>query len=146
MQIFSQEQVVNSAIVGWGARVMLLADATEPRDSKAGIRIAGLGGQIELRNDAFSAINALKADLADFDLFVIECDPMGGLAASEKLVALLREDGVGMPVILVSSECREQAFPQETCDPIILRAPVSAVSLRVGFEHAMRDRTMFHAA
>jgi hypothetical protein len=30
--------------------------------------------------------------------------------------------------------------------PVTLRAPVSAVSLRVGFEHALRDRLAWRAA
>jgi len=43
-------------------------------------------------------------------------------------------------VILVSRDCPNQVFPAERRAPIVLRAPLSAVSLRVGFEHALRDR------
>jgi hypothetical protein len=49
-------------------------------------------------------------------------------------------------VILVSSECRDQRFPQERTAPVVLRAPMTAVSLKVGYEHALRERFLYQAA
>jgi hypothetical protein len=39
-----------------------------------------------------------------------------------------------------------QVFPEDRSAPILLRAPLSAVSLRVGFEHALRERRLWRAA
>lgn len=146
MQFFRQEDAEVSAIVGWGVRVMVLTPVEEARYSKIAARIAGLGGIVELENDAFTALDTLIADSTGFGLFVIECDAFGGLEAGRNLVSMLHKGGVSIPVILAASDCGEQIFPTENAAPVVLRAPVSAVSLRVGFEHAMRDRLVFQAA
>lgn len=146
MQFFRQNEAEVSAIVGWGVRVLLLSPAEELTQSKAAVRIAGLGGSVEIENEAFAALDTLILDGTGYGLLVIECDSFGGLAAARNLVSMLHKGGVSMPVILVSSDCAEQEFPYEGNMPVVLRAPVSAVSLRVGFEHAMRDRLVFQAA
>ncbi|WP_022704963.1 hypothetical protein [Pseudorhodobacter ferrugineus] len=146
MQFFRQNESDVSAIVGWGVRVMILTSAEEVTQSKAAVRIAGLGGQVEIENEAFSALDTLILDDTGYGLLVIECDSFGGLAAGRNLVSMLHKGGVSLPVILVSSDCTEQEFPYEGNAPVVLRAPISAVSLRVGFEHAMRDRLVFQAA
>ena len=48
-----------------------------------------------------------------------------------------------VPVILVSRDCGEQRFPEDRKSPTLLRAPLSSVALRVGFEHALRDRFFY---
>lgn len=146
MQFFRQNESDVSAIVGWGVRVMLLTSAEEVTHSKSAVRIAGLGGHVEIENEAFSALDTLILDETGYGLLVIECDSFGGLAAGRNLVSMLHKGDVSLPVILVSSECTEQEFPYEGNAPVVLRAPISAVSLRVGFEHAMRDRLVFQAA
>lgn len=146
MQFFRQEDAEISAIVGWGVRVLLLSPSEQAQDSKVGVRIAGLGGAVEIENEAFAALDTLIQDSTGYGLFVIECDAFGGLAAARNLVSLLHKGGVSMPILLVSADCVEQEFPADSHHPVVLRAPVSAVSLRVGFEHAMRDRLVFQAA
>jgi hypothetical protein len=59
---------------------------------------------------------------------------------------MLGEVARRLPVILVSRECQQQQFPEDRGDAVVLRAPLSAVSLRVGFEHALRDRLLMRAA
>lgn len=146
MQFFRQDEAEISAIVGWGIRVMMLTSATQAQDSKVAVRVAGLGGAVEIENEAFAALDTLILDSTGYGLFVIECDAFGGLEAGRNLVSMLHKGGVSMPILLVSSDCTEQEFPSESHAPVVLRAPVSAVSLRVGFEHAMRDRLVFQAA
>ena len=50
-----------------------------------------------------------------------------------------------LPVIIVGAHQGEQSFPEDIERPVRLRAPVSAVSLRVGFEHALRGRMLWAA-
>lgn len=146
MQLFRQNEAEVSAIVGWGVRVLLLTPAGATAQSKAAARIAGLGGVVESEADAFSALDTLILDSTGYGLFVVECDSFGGLEAGRNLVSMLHKGEVSIPVILLSSECSEQEFPHEYNKPVVLRAPISAVSLRVGFEHAMRDRIVFKVA
>jgi len=65
---------------------------------------------------------------------------------SHRALAMLRGLQARALLILVSRDHVSQDFPQDTADPVRLRAPVSAVSLRVGFEHALRDRLIWQAA
>lgn len=146
MQFFRQDEAEVSAIVGWGVRVLLLTPDEDVTQSKAATRIAGLGGTVEIENEAFTALDTLILDDTGYGLLVIECDAFGGLAAGRNLVSMLHKGGVFIPVILLSSDCAEQEFPYDTNAPIVLRAPISSISLRVGFEHAMRDRLVFQAA
>jgi len=146
MQVFRQDNADGASIVGWGVRVLLLSHAEEVTQSAAGMRISGLGGKVELESETFAALDTLIMDHTGYGLLVIECDAIGGLAAGRNLVSMLHKGGVSMPVILLSSDCAEQEFPYEINRPVVLRVPISAVGLRVGFEHAMRDRLVFQAA
>ena len=69
-----------------------------------------------------------------------------GLRRRNRRCGLLGETAHRVSVILVSAECRDQRFPQERSAPVVLRAPLSAVSLKVGFEHALRERLLYQAA
>ncbi len=146
MQVFRQNNADGASIVGWGVRVLLLSPAEDVTQTVAGMRIAGLGGSVELENEAFAALDTLILEETGYGLLMIECDSFGGLEGGRNLVSMLHKGGVSIPVILVTSDCAEQVFPYDFNGPIVLRAPVSAVGLRVGFEHAMRDRLVFQAA
>lgn len=150
MQFFRQDEADVAAVVSWGVRVLLLA-AEDSVDggtvhNQIANRIARLGGVIETEMDAFAALETLTMDGTGFGLFVINCDHVGGLEAGRKLVCLMYKGGVDMPVILVSTECGASEFPNDNNAPVVLRAPLSGVAIRVGFEHAMRNRLVFHAA
>lgn len=143
MQFFRQSETEGATIVGWGVRVMLLSPVADASSSKAAVRISGLGGAVEVETDAFAALEALVREPTRHGLLVVECDSFGGLEAGRSLVSMLHKKGVSVPTILLTSDCAEQEFPYERREPVVLRYPVSAVSLRVGFQHAMRDRLVF---
>jgi hypothetical protein len=142
MQFFRQDDLEVSAIVGWGVRVMLLAAG----EGRIAARLAGLGGVVETESDSFAALDLLMMDATGYGLLVIDCDHVGGIETARKLVSMMHKGNVSLPVILVSSECETQEFPSDYNAPVILRAPLSAVAVRVGFEHAMRERLVFLAA
>jgi hypothetical protein len=85
-------------------------------------------------------------DPMGYGLFVMDCDALGGVEAGMRAAATLAAVQSRVPVILISREFSAQVFPQDRDAPVCLRAPMSAVSLRVGFEHALRDRLMWRAA
>ena len=143
MQVYHDFNPEASLSVGWGVRVLLLT--AEPR-SPLRDRIAGLGGMIDTETEIYAALSSMIDDPMGYGLFVMDCDGLGGIEAGQRAASTLAAVHSRVPVILVSKDHVAQVFPQERSAPVCLRAPISAVSLRVGFEHALRDRLMWRAA
>lgn len=144
MQLIRSFDHEGVAPVGFGMRVMLVT-----MDSDDGVltrRLAGLGGLVECFGELFTGLSQLADDPYGYGLFVAECDAFGGLNAVRRACLALGEQAMRVPVILVSRDCANQIFPTDRHAPVVLRAPVSAVSLRVGFEHALRDRLALRAS
>jgi len=125
--------------VGWGVRVMLLSSAA---DTAVAARLAGLGALVEREAEFYTAMSALIDDPAGFGLLVVECDSLGGVEAGRRAAATLAAVQSSVPVILISAAFQTQVFPESRQGAVCLRAPLSLVALRVGFEHALRDRLM----
>lgn len=130
--------------VGWDVRVLLLQQGG-PGNLPS--RLASLGVGVVVEAEPATAVAALAADPPGFGLLVVDCDslaaPAGhGPVEDRALPRLLAASGAKVPVILISRDHLQQCFPQARDQPVRLRAPLSAVSLRVGFEHAMRGRLM----
>ncbi|MFV0490503.1 MAG: hypothetical protein ACK5M4_01620 [Pseudorhodobacter sp.] len=131
---------------GWGVHVLLLASEETAESQLTCARLADFGCIVEEESDFYIAAEILGGDQTRFGLFVMDCDALGGLAEGRRLIALLRHAAPAIPVILLSSECGQQYFPEDERQPVILRKPLSVVSLRVGFSHAMRHRLVCSAA
>jgi CheY-like chemotaxis protein len=146
MQMFRTVERNDVTLVGWGVRVLLLS--TEGEAGPIARRLAGLGGKVEVADELFAALAEVLDDPAGYALFVVDCDSdgVGGLEAAQRAVQMLGGAMARVPVILVSRECHQQQFPQDRSQATQLRAPLSAVSLKVGFEHALRDRLIYQAA
>jgi len=143
MQVSHDFDTSTALPVGWGVRVMLLtADADTPLVE----RIAGLGGLIDQETEVYAALAGLIDDPMGYGLFVMDCDGLGGIEAGRHAAMTLAAVKSRVPVILICKDHAAQVFPQERDVPVCLRAPLSSVSLRVGFEHALRDRLMWRAA
>ncbi|MDT8856904.1 hypothetical protein RNZ50_18070 [Paracoccaceae bacterium Fryx2] len=145
MQFIRQMDQDSAALVGWGIRVLVLSSGEDARRGVTARRLSGLGGQVDCETEMFSALGMLIDDPAGYGLFVMECDGFGGEEAGRRAWSMLGDIVGRVPVILVTRDCQSQLFPEDRRAPIVLRAPLSAVSLRVGFEHAMRHRVMWHA-
>ena len=146
MQIIRSLEHENATRVGRGVRVLLMS--SEGETGVTSRRLASLGGQVEVEAELFSALAALIDDPAGYGLFVMDCDGenVGGLAAGRRAVQMLGDVVLRVPVMLVSRERGEQGFPNDRSAPIMLRAPLTSVSLRVGLEHALPDRLFYRAA
>jgi hypothetical protein len=138
MQVVRSFEQEDAALVGFGIRVMLVTG--QPDTGPITRRLAGLGGQVELSHELFEGLAAVIDDPAGYGLLVMDCDTIGGLEAGLRAFSMLGETARRLPVILISSDCAKQTFPEERNAPTLLRAPLSAVAARVGFEHALRDR------
>lgn len=143
MQFTRKFDTSDALPVAWGVRVLLLSP--DERTPLRG-RIAGLGGMVETETEIYSALAAMIDDPMGYGLFVMECDGLGGAEAGARAAMTMAAVKSRIPMILVSSDHAAQVFPQERTAPVCLRAPLSTVSLRVGFEHALRDRLMWRAA
>lgn len=132
-----------ATLVGWGVRVLMLADGV---DRGAEERLVGLGGKVDTETELYTALAAMMDDPLGYGLFVMDTDAFGGIEAGLRAFQMLRAADVRIPVILVGRDCGRQVFPEERSAPILLQAPVSMVSLRVGFEHALHDRIIWRAA
>jgi len=138
MQLIRSFEQQDAALVGFGIRVMLVTQ--DGPDGLVARRLAGIGGQVECLPEMFTALSSVIEDPAGYGLFVIDCDAFGGVAEARRAIAMMGDVALRVPVILISRDCPSQIFPADRGMPVVLRAPLSAVSLRVGFEHALRDR------
>lgn len=79
----------------------------------------------------------------DISMILIGAERAGGVAAADALARRIAGPRRCARVIL-SHDCREQVFPSGGDDaPILLRAPLSAVAVRVLAEHvALRQRAL----
>lgn len=130
-------------LVGRGVRVLMLADGT---DQSAEMRLVGLGGNVDTETELYTALAAMMDDPLGYGLFVMDTDTFGGVESGLRAFQMLRAADVRIPVILVGKDCGRQVFPEQRSAPIMLQAPLSMVSLRVGFEHALHDRVIWRAA
>ena len=146
MHVIRSLEQDTAAMVGRAVRVLLLT--AEGETGMMGRRLASLGGRVDVVDELFAALSDLIDDPAGYALFVVDCDcaQVGGLEAAQRAMKMLGDVAQRVSVILVSNECRDQRFPQERTAPVVLRAPLSAVSLKVGFEHALRERFLHLAA
>ena len=146
MQIIKTIESDNITKVGWGVRVLLLS--SEGEQGPIVRRLASLGCKVDVVSEMFAALSEVIDDPGGYRLFVVDCDSVGvgGLSAAQRAVRMLGQAMQRVPVILIADECRTQQFPSERTHPTVLRAPLSAVAIKVGLEHALRDRIIPEAA
>ena len=144
MQLVRSFEQSHAAQVGFGIRALLVS--SEGLDNPIRHRLAGLGSLVEATDDLFIGLEAVLEDPAGYGLLVIDCDVIGGIDAGHRAFMMLGEMSRRVPVILISSECKGQHFPEDRSAPVTLRAPLSMVSMRVGFEHALRERLLVRVA
>jgi hypothetical protein len=138
MQVVRSLVQEDAAQVGWSVRAMLAsADGGDPGTAR---RLAGIGAQVQQAQDIYTAISSVMDDPSAWDMLVVDCDALGGPDEMRRIVKLMGDTMLKVPVILVTAECQTQVFALERHEPTVLRAPLSAVSMRVAFEHVMRDR------
>lgn len=146
MQVFRSFEQADYAMIGRAVRVLLVSS-----EGEAGVtsrRLAALGAKVDVVDEIYAALSDIIDDPFGYALLVVDCDNCNvrGLQAGLHAVRTLGGMAQRISVMLVSSECREQRFPADRSAPVVLRAPLSAVSLKVGFEHALRERFLHQAA
>lgn len=135
----------DAALVGLGIRAILAGTAGRG-DDQVVERLTRAGVFVDPVGDVFTAMSALIDDPADYALLVVRAAPGEQVEDLERNLRKLGDLRRRIPVIIISEDCREQVFPTDRAEAIRLRAPLSAVSLRVALEHGLRDRVMWHIA
>lgn len=144
MDLFNTFDHSVSTVVSFGVKTLLISN--EGVLGPLSRKLAGLGCQIEAADELYSALDHVMDDPSTYSLIVVDCDSFGGLGLGRRAHSLLQLTQRCIPMILVSRECQGQVFPSTRYEPTILRAPLSSVSLRVGFEHAMQDKLLMARA
>lgn len=144
MNHFQIDDLGRATMVGFGVRTLLISTAGPL--GAVGRKLAALGCVIDCATELFAGLDSVFDDPTFYGLVVIDCDSAGGLAAGLRAHAMLEVTQRCLPVILISAECGQQSFPESRYEPTLLRAPLSAISLRVGFEHALRERLLAQAS
>lgn len=129
--------------VGGAVRVLLITGAA---DDPLATRLRALGGLVDVETELYAALSELIDDPSGYGLVVIDCDRIGGAESGEAAVRTLKAVDSRVPLILISQGHAAHSFPEDRGTAIRLRAPVSVVGLRVGYEHALRDRMIWNAA
>ena len=137
MQVVRSFSQQDAAQAGWSVRALLVSATPDP---VIGRRLVGLGTQVECIGDIYTALSAVMDDPGHADMLVVDCDGIGGLTEARRIVKLMGEVALRVPVILISAECGLQTFALERHEPTVLRSPLSAVSLRLAFEHVLRGK------
>ena len=132
MQLFKTIELENSHPVGWSVQAMIAS--AEGEKGNTALRVAKLSGQVVHHNELYDALSALMDDPRAADILIVDCDSYGGLAVGRRAFAMLSEEVRRFPMILISKECATQTFPFVREAPIVLRAPLTAVALRVAYE------------
>jgi hypothetical protein len=138
MQFFHPIAQDDAALVGFGLAVMLVAPNGAPTTEQKAGRLAGLGCTITVEPNVRRAQAAMAS--GQHDLLVIDAEATGGLTAALSVLSSMRRSGIETRAIIVSHGVKEQTFPVDPMEPILLRAPMSAVGVRVAVEYALRDR------
>lgn len=130
---------------GRGLRAVLLG-RDGPAAAETAQRLSGLGCGVERFDETFAALGAVLDDPAGCALFVMLCDGLGEMEAGLRAYRLLSTARERLPVILCGSDCPAPDLPGSRDAPARLGTPLSAATLRLGFEHALRDRLAWAAA
>lgn len=144
MSLFNSFDQSAASVVGFGISTLLIAGPTSDRTTTR--KLSGMGCRVDLCDELYSALDRILDGPEDFDLIVVDCDSIGGFSQGMRAQSLLISMGRCIPMILISAECSTQTFPLGRYEPTVLRAPLSAISLRVGFEHAMQERLLMQRA
>lgn len=133
-------------MIGRAVRVLLVS--SDGQAGPTGRKLAALGARVDAVDDIYAALSDLIDDPMGYALLVVDCERcnIGGLTDALHAVRMLGDLANRISVLLVSQDCRDQRFPADRTAPVVLRAPLSAVSLKVGFEHALRERFLYQAA
>jgi hypothetical protein len=121
----------------FGVRVMLLA---QPPEGVTARRLADFGSLVDTETEFYAALSGILDDPMGYDLFVMECDAFGGMAAAERAIATLIAADAKMRVILISREFDVPCYPMGRRTAVCLPDPVAEPSFRIGFDHVLRDR------
>ena len=144
MSLFNAFDHSAASVVGFGVNPLLTSGAAN--DPATARKLSGMGCRVETCDELYLALHRVLDGSEDFELIVVDCDSIGGLAQGMRAQSLLTSTGRCIPMILISAECTEQTFPFNRYEPTVLSAPLSSISLRVGFEHAMQERLLMAGA
>lgn len=121
-------------IAAWRGSVLLIS--TADRAAAAAPRFAAVGARVTVCSD-----DTVGDYLDEGSLCAIDADALdGGIDAARAIAARLARLAPQLPAIIFSARVDAQQFSDRPGEPVRLRAPLSALSLRVALGHILRGR------
>lgn len=117
-----------------GRRLRALLASAEGPGAAARHRLVALGAEVEAHAQLYDALAVLADDPRAAQVLVVDCDGFGGVGPVALAIGRVQGLDAGVPVVLITRRCPEQEFPSRRRGPVVLRAPVSALALRLALE------------
>lgn len=125
-----------------GRRFRALLATAEGPGAAAWHRLVALGAEVEAHAQLYDALAVLADDPRAAQVLVVDCDGFGGVGPVAQVIGRVQGADAGVPVVLITRRCPEQEFPPWRRGPVVLRAPVSAVALRLALELVLNHLPM----
>jgi hypothetical protein len=103
-------------------------------------RLAAAGAELRMVDELYDALAMLSDDPRDSDLLVVDCEGFGGLERVRAMIGMLPPQQVPLRIVLTAKECADQRFDWGQGRPVVLRAPVTGLALRLALDSLFRLR------
>lgn len=129
--------------IGFAVRVLCVSGQS---GSQLPARLGAFGAMVDMESEVYAALSTVIDDPIGYSLLVVDCDTLAGDDVAATVQRTLRMVEARVPVMLISTAFPAQVFPDAREEPVRLRAPLSDLSLRVGYEHSLRDLVRWNPA
>ena len=144
MQTIRISDLQNATYVG--GKISVILASPDGANGRSAQRLVKLGCVVDVVEELYDAVSMLTDDPRAAKMLVVDCDAFGGVERCRTVLALLGHAGQYLAKVLITAECTEQIVPTERGKPYVLRAPLSAVALRVVMENAFGRPNFDHSA
>ena len=105
-------------------------------------KLDGIGANVRIEEDLYDGLGEVAVDTSAWSMVVFVADDIGGIKEARRAFGWLRAAAPGLRSLIVSAEVARHVIPDgcRRAAPVVLRAPVSLLSLQLGIDAVMRDR------
>lgn len=125
------------------AKPMLVLGRADGAAAQVMNKLQAVQARFRIEEDLYGGLGEVAVDPMGWSVVVIVADDIGGLRQAQRAFGWLRSAAPGLRALIISSEVDRHIIPDgcRVLSPIVLRAPVSMLSLQLGIDTLLRDRT-----
>lgn len=127
-------------------RVMLLTDANDDARLALAMRLKRFSARIDTEDNLFCAVETVQTCSTGYGLFIMDCQPFGGISAARQVLTMLGNCRSTLHIILIGDGIETETFPGDESGLTLLNAPLSNDVLRSALDYATRYRLIWKAA